>query len=452
MKIRKKWITAYLLAFCLLLSCFLFTSAPVYADSQKEYSSVLADLQKDTTFKIEDYPVSAEDYSLQVIQIAESTDNELFVYVYQPSAVFGSLVASSINVALGDTNFTNYTLTLCNSHETLYKYLIDDLAVSADSVREYEITSIYRPFNAAIDTNANNGNTITEVNYPVAKKWIFTTTETGTSIYCHDIETIEITDKYVGFARMLAEDYLTYSHFIDRHFVAFSTERPIDKLVQADVWYTSQQVFHNWFLGTHTYYYAPKYDHQVTVNAETKVEEGIGTGGFLFWQKFTYTWKEIQTISEFIDTVEVENVFSMAIFDVSTESKITDDGLGELYNQQWVLNFVNTDHKISYVGGNSETAHIGDVSVLRLQFETDGVLYNIGTIDNKQTGSDEPINNWTSMYDLNIVLKIIIGILFTVILIRVITWIVEAFKGNTKYVVKKNTHKKKNTRKKGRRK
>ena len=452
MKIRKKWITAYLLAFCLLLSCFLFTPAPVYADSQKEFSSVLTDLQKDTTFKIEDYPVSAEDYSLQVIQIAESTDNELFVYVYQPSAVFGSLVASSINVALGDTNFTNYTLTLCNSHETLYKYLIDDLAVSTDSVREYEITSIYRPFNAAIDTNANNGNTITEVNYPVAKKWIFTTTETGTSIYCHDIETIEITDKYVGFARVKIQDGFGISDWVDRHFVAFSTDKTIDKLVQADVWYTSQFCMIDWTIPPATAKYGDKQDNQVTVNADSKVQVGSGTGGFLFWQKYTYTWDEIQTVSEFVDSVEVDNMYSIGLFDVMTESKITDDGLGELYNQQWVLNFATTEFNDDALVSMRSKVIVGDVSILRLQFETDGVLYNIGIIDNKQTGSDEPINNWTSSYDLNIVLKIILGIIFAVLLIRVITWIVEAFKGNTKYVVKKNTHKKKNTRKKGRRK
>ncbi|UKI52459.1 MAG: hypothetical protein L6V79_02950 [Clostridium sp.] len=49
------------------------------------YSEVLDDLKKDTSFKPENYPTKADDYSLQIIQLAESTDKELFVYVYQPS-------------------------------------------------------------------------------------------------------------------------------------------------------------------------------------------------------------------------------------------------------------------------------------------------------------------------------------------------------------------------------
>ena len=72
--------------------------------------SVLTDLQKDTAFNIEDYPVNSKDYSLNVIQIAESIDKELYIYVYQPSGVFGSLVASSINISTNDLNFINYTL------------------------------------------------------------------------------------------------------------------------------------------------------------------------------------------------------------------------------------------------------------------------------------------------------------------------------------------------------
>ena len=208
----------------------------------------------------------------------------------------------------------------------------------------------------------------------------------------------------------------------------------------------------DWTIPPATAKYGDKQDNQVTVNADSKVQVGSGTGGFLFWQKYTYTWDEIQTVSEFVDSVEVDNMYSIGLFDVMTESKITDDGLGELYNQQWVLNFATTEFNDDALVSMRSKVIVGDVSILRLQFETDGVLYNIGIIDNKQTGSDEPINNWTSSYDLNIVLKIILGIIFAVLLIRVITWIVEAFKGNTKYVVKKNTHKKKNTRKKGRRK
>lgn len=434
MKIRKKWITAYLLAICLLLSCFLFTlPTPIFAsDNQKEYSSVLIDLQKDTKFHIEDYPVVLEDYSLNVIQIAESTDKELFVYVYQPSGLFGGLQASSINISTSNLNFVNYKLSFSNSYGTVYKYLVEDFVVSTETTREYEITAIYRPFDKTIDKELTNGNIIIGVDYPVSKKWIFTTTEIGTTLYCHDIETIEITDKYVGFARVKTESFAGGSRWVDRHFVAFSTDKRIDKLVQADVWYTSQFCAIDFTFGAHASY-GDKESHQVTVNYDTKVQVGTGNGGFLFWQKYTYTWDEIQTVVDFIDSVELENMYSMAIFDVHEESKITGDSVNNLYEQQWVLNFATTEFKDDAMVGLRAKTLVGDVSILRLQFETDGVVYNMGAIDNQQSGSEEPINSWTTTFSLNKFFAMFLGIVLLILIIvfcpwlfKVIWWIISA--------------------------
>lgn len=44
---------------------------------------------------------------------------------------------------------------------------------------------------------------------------------------------------------------------------------------------------------------------------------------------------------------------------------------------------------------------MGDVTILRLKFETDGVTYNLGVIDNKQTGSDKPSNEETIQPEIN---------------------------------------------------
>ena len=43
------------------------------------YSSVIEDLRKDSNFNFGDYAENPKDYSIQVIQIAESTDGELFI-------------------------------------------------------------------------------------------------------------------------------------------------------------------------------------------------------------------------------------------------------------------------------------------------------------------------------------------------------------------------------------
>ena len=46
-----------------------------------------------------------------------------------------------------------------------------------------------------------------------------------------DIETITITDKFVGFVRY-KDGFKLYVGACDSHFVAFNTDKPIDKLLE----------------------------------------------------------------------------------------------------------------------------------------------------------------------------------------------------------------------------
>lgn len=55
-----------------------------FADTP-QFTSALTDLQKDSNFNADEYPDNANDYSIQVIQIAESTDKKLLIYTYQPT-------------------------------------------------------------------------------------------------------------------------------------------------------------------------------------------------------------------------------------------------------------------------------------------------------------------------------------------------------------------------------
>ena len=67
-----------------------------------------------------------------------------------------------------------------------------------------------------------------------------------------------------------------------------------------------------------------------------------------------------------------------------------------------------------------ESTQISNVSILRLKFETDGVIYDLGVIDNKQSGSENPINTFETTLDLNAVFKIILGVLLLIVLIIVL--------------------------------
>ena len=126
----KNWFIWFLVAIILSLPLFssLNFSFSTYAESEIEYSSVLDDLHKDENFNEDDYPLIETDYSLQVIQIAESINNELFIYVYQPSGENLNLMATSINISTtpGDLKFINYKLKFLNNSDVFYKYLVED--------------------------------------------------------------------------------------------------------------------------------------------------------------------------------------------------------------------------------------------------------------------------------------------------------------------------------------
>ena len=112
------------------------------------------DLTKDESFNVEDYPAIANDYSLQVIQIAESVNGELFVYVYQPSDATKDLTATTIRMSqsIGENaKWRDYDLTLLSTEGVLDKYRVEGITILSDVVRYYDIAAIHRAF----DENAH---------------------------------------------------------------------------------------------------------------------------------------------------------------------------------------------------------------------------------------------------------------------------------------------------------
>ena len=305
-----------------------------------------------------------------------------------------------------------------NSSGVFFKYKVTDFAVKNEPTRYYAISSIYRPFDETIDSGAEHGNIITEVNYNVSKQYCFSTINGNPYVNVVDIETIVVTDKFVGFVRY-KDGFKLYVGACDSHFVAFNTDKPIDKLLEADVYYTKQS--YNWsfvpFSGERETF-GEKSDNYAYLKYTDKVEHN---GGGLF--AGTYKWDRIETVEQFIAENDLtQNVYSGAIIDINVANKITDEGKAALQGKKWLLRFAETSYSLS---GSSQTGStfesstlVGDVTILRLKFETDGVTYNLGTIDNKQTGSDKPINNET--YEVVINGKWILGIIGLIILIVLI--------------------------------
>ena len=406
---------AFIAVFC---TVFTAVQTPVFARAESiTYSEVLDDLKKDTSFKPENYPTKADDYSLQIIQLAESVNKELFVYVYQPSGKAKDFKASSINISttINDSiSYLNYKLELLNSSGVFYKYKVTGLTVKDESVRYYAISSIYRPFDESIDKQASGGNTVTEVNYNVSKQYAFGSINGKPYVNCVDIETIVVTDKFVGFVRY-PDGFKLYIGACDSHFVAFNTDKPIDKLLEADVYYTTQAYSSSWvaFSGT-SEEFGDKADKYAYLKYTDKVEH---TGGG--WFAGTYKWDRIQTVEDFIKTENREQIFSGAIIDVKISSKLTDAALNELKGKKWVLRFAETDYSMWTGQGAYGTFStiVGDVTILRLKFETDGITYNLGVIDNKQTGSTEPSNETDVDISLNKRGKMFLYLLLLILLI-----------------------------------
>ena len=406
-----------------------FSAVAAESENEKTASGVLEDLSKDASFNAANYPSNAKDYSLSVMQLAESTDKVLFVYVYQPSG--DKVRASSINISTtinDEISFFNYPLELLNFEGTLFKYKVTNFEVKKDPVRYYAISSIYRPFDASIGDKKSGNNTINEVNYAVNKQYCFGEINGKPYVSCVDIETIVITDKFVGFVRY-KDGFKFYVGACDSHFVAFNTDKPIDKLLEADVYYTSQPYSWLYAIGVgQNETFGEKKDNYAYLKYTDKVEHN-GDGFFAG----TYKWDRIQTVDDFINAENREDVYHGAVLDVKVSSKLTGEALNELKGKKWVLRFVETAYSLSG-GANGSTSTkstlIGNVTILRLKFETDGITYNLGVIDNKQTGSTEPSNSTDIKVEPNAtgkgILYLILFVLLLVMLAPLLPYVLNA--------------------------
>ncbi len=348
------------------------------------YTDVLSDLRTDENFDESQYPSVSDDFSLQVIQIAESSDNELFVYVYQPAHSAMDLPATEIRLSTNAPDdevisYKDYELSLISTRGVFDKYKIKDFTVKTDSVRYYNIVQIVREWDNLIDDDLPMDNTTSTVPYEVSQKWEVSTVDGKTTYRVLTLETITITDKFVGYVRY-DEGFKLYVDSCDSHFVAFNTDRNMDKLLEADLTYVSRRYMD--VIGIHGDG-VPTYEDSLTIfKTLTYTDKASNDGDGLFGKK--YTWERIQKTEDFLsETDETDNV------------TITKKGATALENTAWVLRFAETSFKnVSSGMVGSSTSYgteVSDVTILRLKFETEGETYNLGVIDNKQTGSSEPV-------------------------------------------------------------
>ena len=402
-KINKSVFTYVLLFFCVFSFFFSIPTFCAYAEEKEiQYSNVLDDLKSDETFKAEDYPQIADDYSLKVIQIAESVNNELFVYVYQPSGNTKGILATSINIST--TNFKkdyqNYSLSLIGSEDVFYKYIVNDITLKQDDIRYYEISSIFRSFNDSIDTDTKdeNGNTISEVAYAVGKQYVVSGTGENITYVCYDLDYVQVTDKYVGFVRYDGKKrplFINKYEYCDSHFLAFSTDKQIDKLLEADVYFKHQWSRYMDRSGDTTYGDVIE-DYVYLTDSDMFVyESGV----------WSYERSCIQRVADFVQSECVENIYEAGLISINQKLSLTDEGLNDLKSKQWVLRFYESEYiknlVVSTGGHNEEKTTVSDVSLLRLKFKSSDKVFNLGVVDNKQSGDGIPDNQTKYSWKFN---------------------------------------------------
>ena len=223
---------------------------------------------------------------------------------------------------------------------------------------------------------------------------------------CLDSETIEITQKHVGTIRYLdGTDLIWHTSYTESHYVAFSTDWDIDKLMEADVsWtqrsYTATGLTIMWevlILPVNTSYGSTEYKEK-TLSCE---DPTIYTDQYGLFGR-SYDWERIQSVDEFIEQ----------------EGEIlNDDVKNKVEKMQWVLRFHETpfDHNIHAVDVQTGTK-VDDVTILRLKFETDGVVYNLGVVDNKQSGSIIPDNSDDLQDKFRLIIALVLLVLLVVLL------------------------------------
>ena len=348
---------------------------PAFAETTT-YSSVIEHLRKDSNFNFGDYAENPKDYSIQVIQIAESTDGELFIYTYQPCQSTLPLVATEINMSLSESadGTTLYGLTQLNTWGVFGKYKVNGFKVSTENKRIYNISTIYRNYDKLADGGELSG--YNSIAFKVGQCWTVTTTGGKVNYAMEKVDTITITDCAYGSIRVPSGFNFFISYSCDMHIIAFDTDIKIDNLLEADVSFKYRFIEESLY-DDYPDNWQPK---QVTINYKEK-----GSSSDHIFGDGVRTWDRIQTSTEFLNTCARSKI------------ELSDDVKQSIRRNKWVLAFWETEYSnatggvfgfIYWLGAvvgapYKNYTQVTDATILRLEYIKDGITYNLGAVSNK---------------------------------------------------------------------
>ena len=396
-----KGLFGILFALLLLISAIMSgrVTLPAFA-AETGYTGALEDLQKDENFNVSVYPDNESDYknsdfakkvdsfySIHVIQIAESTGGELFIYTYQPCQKTRYLVATEINMSLTDKmggevaedeelspadSSKLYGLTLLSCDGVLCKYKVNDFTVNEDETRYYNIASIYREWIKGVDKDTGNDNELLKISFPVGRLWKVFVDDNGINYSTVETEVVVIENARNGVVRYaggLLPGSLLGSGDIDSHYVAFSSDHEIDELLSADIYYTYRDVHHRVPLAaSDKYSYGDELSNKVTLKPDEVTVQNH------FKKR---KWNRIERVSDFIKNED-----------------LTQEAKDQLNGLEWILRFFESDYDcFQDVAFDEWYTEVTSCTILRLEFEFEGKRYNLGAVDNLRKPPVDKLDN-----------------------------------------------------------
>lgn len=388
------------------------------------YSNVLDDLQKDESFDIEDYPMDTDDHELRFVQLAESADDELLVYVYNPSWQSTQLTATKISMYYstqpkpGDFTPTILDLTLLSEKDGFSKYKVDRWKVSEDVGRYYHVIGLYRAYNEDYDDTPDE--TITDsICSNVGQIWYYHY-DNNNELQC-EVQTMETLELDVTFnGRFRYSGGVSWGalagllNSCDSHFIAFNaTNYQVKHIYDADLEYRLRGEYS--YLDKNPFDYGWKtvlYDYGDVNKVRLKDSDNVTyNGGGLFTRE--YKWSRIMTAQEYVKNFEDQG------------GTISEDVKNQIQSSQWVFAFAETNVTETLESVSSYGA--SEVSILRIHFLDEyGNAYNLGVVanitseDSKLDGSASPdVFDWweelLKLIKLIFTFVVLIGLIILVI-------------------------------------
>ena len=409
----KKYLSFLIIFFVGICFSFSISHVNVNASINANYTDVLDDLQKDSNFNISKYPIIHPDYMyeinndlisdndqlhMEVIQIAESSSDELYIYVYQPCDPYIELYATSILLsdeysANGQDIYPNiFDLELVSTYNQFDKYVVKNYEVSDETYRYYNLVTLYRSFNSDIDVLLDGTETEnTEKGMEIGQQWSCYYLNNKLVYEKGTFETIEIEINYTGhfeFSSGIKWGNLVgafdYGH---SWFIAFSTdEYVIEHIYDADLVYRERTARTYWqsFVGEETTY--GEWSDNIKITLTDHDEPVIYDGGGLFSKE--YSWNRISSSSDFIKNAEKQDI------------KINDECKIKVQESQWVFSFKETELNFSSGDGWYRTnfTDIDKVTIIRLHFiDNTGPKYNLGVVSDRVNPDNKADGNGTGI-------------------------------------------------------